>query len=877
MGIVDTYGNPITATKPPEGKLVTIPINEIVTGHPANELTPRALARLLSQAESGYIEEQMALAEDIEERDWHIASVLQTRKRAVAGLPWDVLPADESDRAKEIAEFVEKTLKGLQFVKARQDLMDAVFKGVAVLDIEWQNNGRYVVPAALGPIHSTLLDYSDGVLKIEAESTSVAEEPPPFKVIEHRYRAKAGTVMRGGLVRMLAWAYVLKHFSVRAWLIFAEVCGMPLRIGKYPEAASDDQKSVLKRAVRDIGLDFAAIVPEGMQIEFIEAVKNSGQAVFEPLARYIDAGITRLVLGQTLTTQGGEGGVGSLALGQVHALVAQDLLENDAGYLEETFQRQLVEPVVAFNFGADAPMPELHMKAEAPLDLKFEAEIDEKLVNMNLPLPVSYFYDRYGRPKPAEGEEILTPPSPAPGLFGGEEDKGLKPAGPGARAITGKVRRPKAKAVDLERSIVRAFRKTSAAVEERIKAVAKTAMESGSAERFFESIEEKRRPWEMISSSGERLFGLMARSEQKGREGVRGRRTRGAARVTGSFDLVPARAMDFHRLQAFWISDVTDDAVLQGARATIERALASGTPWGEVRGELGGILGGDFGPRLETIFRTNAFQAYNGGKFWEGQEARDALPYWQYFTVQDDRVRPTHAALHGKIYPKDDAVWQSIFPPNGFGCRCTVEEASSDDLRAEGLEVSRDLPEVPETGGYARADFGWDHNPAMWEQMFKQQMATQGFQGRKAEDYGLKAMKAWGKAERWDVSPNQRLERAERLLKPREGYGSIVDFEGVRRTVSMTKAAQLLSDERRGAQFPLAIEAMKAPDEVWGTMVREGDDVRPDLWLLRSFGSPRREERIAVNLARGEFASYSASGEEMNLKRAGTLLYKRAQ
>ena len=44
----------------------------------------------------------------------------------------------------------------------------------------------------------------------------------------------------------------------------------------------------------------------------------------------------------------------------------------------------------------------------------------------------------------------------------------------------------------------------------------------------------------------------------------------------------------------------------------------------------------------------------------------------QYSTVGDDRVRPEHAALYGLTLSIDSPVWNYIFPPNDWNCRCTV-------------------------------------------------------------------------------------------------------------------------------------------------------------------------------------------------------------
>lgn len=44
----------------------------------------------------------------------------------------------------------------------------------------------------------------------------------------------------------------------------------------------------------------------------------------------------------------------------------------------------------------------------------------------------------------------------------------------------------------------------------------------------------------------------------------------------------------------------------------------------------------------------------------------------QYRTAQDDKVREDHRLLHGTTLPPSDPFWDKYYPPNGWGCRCTV-------------------------------------------------------------------------------------------------------------------------------------------------------------------------------------------------------------
>lgn len=77
---------------------------------------------------------------------------------------------------------------------------------------------------------------------------------------------------------------------------------------------------------------------------------------------------------------------------------------------------------------------------------------------------------------------------------------------------------------------------------------------------------------------------------------------------------------------------------------------------------------------LDTAFNTAMQRAYSRGRYdqMKEPEVKAVLPVWQYWTVGDNRVRPEHRVLHGFAAHADDPVWNKIYPPNGFNCRCSV-------------------------------------------------------------------------------------------------------------------------------------------------------------------------------------------------------------
>jgi len=91
--------------------------------------------------------------------------------------------------------------------------------------------------------------------------------------------------------------------------------------------------------------------------------------------------------------------------------------------------------------------------------------------------------------------------------------------------------------------------------------------------------------------------------------------------------------------------------------------------------------------RLQTIYQTNMQSAYMAGRYADAVEAQDSHPYAMYIAVQDASTRPSHAALHGRVFRLDDPVWQHICPPNGYGCRCRFVTLTEAEVKRRGLVV----------------------------------------------------------------------------------------------------------------------------------------------------------------------------------------------
>lgn len=381
----------------------------------ADNLGPERLATILRAAAEGDNRDYLTLAEEMEERDGHYASVLSTRKLALAGLDIRVDAASDDPRDVQIADAVRELVEAPGFGELVFDLTDALGKGYSVAEIIWDRSGKVWMPQryAYRDPRFFCWDRETGQqLRLLDEADPVNGIPlPPHKFIVHRPRLRSGLPVRGGLARLVAVAYMCKAWAWKDWMAFADVFGLPMRVGTYGAGAREEDIARLMRAVANLGSDAAAVIHESTKISFEAAPNTTGAAdFFERLAMFWDKQVSKAVLGQTMTADDGA----SLSQARVHNEVRIDLLKADAKALKNTLNRDLVRAFVDLNFGPGR-YPSVVVPVPEPEDLKLLVESLEKLVPMGLEVEQSVIRDKLNLPDPAASRDVklLRAPGPA--------------------------------------------------------------------------------------------------------------------------------------------------------------------------------------------------------------------------------------------------------------------------------------------------------------------------------------------------------------------------------------------------------------------------------------------------------------------------------
>ncbi len=374
----------------------------------ASGLTPDRLASVLRNAIEGDHREYLVLAEEMEEREPHYASVLGTRKRAISGLPVSVESASDDAEHVKHADEVRELIRKPEFGILIDELLDGLGKGYSACEILWNRSTQWTPrDYPWRDPRFFMFDREGGrELRLIDEGNAFDGIPlEPYKFIVHIPKLKSGLPIRGGLARLAAVSYMCKSYTLADWMAFAEVFGMPLRVGRYGPGATKDDINTLINAVANIGSDAAAVLPASMRIEFEEGGSSTGgQDLFLKLAEWLDKQTSKAILGQTASTEGTPGKLGG---DDAQNEVRKDILCADAKQLEHTLNRDLVKPFIDLNFGPQENYPRIQFLIIEPEDLNALSTALEKLVPLGLGVQASWARDKFGIPDPEKDAELL--------------------------------------------------------------------------------------------------------------------------------------------------------------------------------------------------------------------------------------------------------------------------------------------------------------------------------------------------------------------------------------------------------------------------------------------------------------------------------------
>jgi len=330
--------------------------------------------------------------------DSQIRACSNSRKAGTKSLLWDIDKGKEnkSKYTKIIKDFYERDLD----IDSMNDaILNAPLFGFQPIEIIWGRIGEYILPIELKPKNPEWFMFGPkGELKLLTPGNFLTGEDlpqrkfltPTYNDINNNYYNPYGD----RLLSSCFWPATFKKSGYKWWVTFTEKYGMPYIIGKLP-AGQDQERQGMLDNLKAMAMDAVAVISDDASVEVTGITGSSNNAeLYRTLIESCDAAIAKTLLGQTLTTEGSDKGVGSQALGRVHSGIRDDIILSDKKLVENTHNK-LIRWIAEINFGIDTDLPKFEMFEEEDVDLDL-AQRDKILKDTGVKFTKSYIMRTYG-------------------------------------------------------------------------------------------------------------------------------------------------------------------------------------------------------------------------------------------------------------------------------------------------------------------------------------------------------------------------------------------------------------------------------------------------------------------------------------------------
>lgn len=358
-------------------------------------------------------------------RDGHAGSVLRKRRQAVIAREWTVEPASEAPADELAAQLVRAALRRFRFDRVCQGLLSAVLTGMAVAEVIWEaadlvledgSRRRWIVPADIKVKNARrfVFDRQEQLRLRTREAPMQGIELPARKFILSRFWAEENEDPYGrGLGHDLFWPVYFKRNGVALWNALIEKFGQPFVYAEYPSGTPEPDRDALLEAVQNIARNAGLVVPAGTLLKVLEAGRAGPGDLHEKMIAVMNAEISKVVLGETLTTEMGANG--ARAASETHDGVRSELADADADLLSGDLNETLLTWITEVNIPGAQPPTIWRRKPDEP-DLQARATLDETLFKIGFEPTDAYVAETYGpgyrriaRPAPAAPAPVPAP------------------------------------------------------------------------------------------------------------------------------------------------------------------------------------------------------------------------------------------------------------------------------------------------------------------------------------------------------------------------------------------------------------------------------------------------------------------------------------
>ena len=314
--------------------------------------------------------------------DAHLSSVIDKRKNAVLSSSVEFQRNGKPDDA------INEQILSPWFYRCVSDILDARFWGFSLL--QFYKNNEWIdydlVPRKhVEPIRRLILSRQTDIQGISWDEFS-----------DLLFVGRDADL--GLLAKAAPWV-IYKRNTTADWAQFSEVFGMPIQEYIYDTDDEDARERALQDA-NSIGSLATFIHGKDTELQLREAGNKTGSAdVYERLVERCNSEISKLILGNTLTTESSDNG--TQALGTVHKKVEESVAKADREYVLKVLNYDMTD--IFARMGINTSGGKFCFPEKKDVDPNTEMSVLTQLhTTFSLPVDDDYLYEKFGIEKPKD-------------------------------------------------------------------------------------------------------------------------------------------------------------------------------------------------------------------------------------------------------------------------------------------------------------------------------------------------------------------------------------------------------------------------------------------------------------------------------------------
>lgn len=621
--------------------------------------------------------------------DPQIFSAFQKRKRKINMMKYRI--EGEDDVA---VKFIIEAIDELDIDHLITGMLRAIPLGFSVSELIWeQKKNRWLVVDIRNRINSKFVFGTDSSLIYSSES---GEKTAPYgKFVLHRNDFNDdGNPYGTALNTSCYWHWRFKKHGWKVWGQFLEKFGTPPLVLQSNE--TDNEKVQDKANSLDCVSDGSNIVI-GVDEKLTALTVGAGKVDYNEYTEKADKQISKVYLGSSIVMD--ESSKGSYGTAVAHGSDLDDIAFSDSIALTKSIRKYLLEPLIKFNLGSETKVPYFVMYKDAELEEENETQTDatkgtdvgeeekeeskKQIIRDDFFLTDELTVEQFNAlPKYKQGIENLTINLAVSQQTILKKHLAFKdfPTDPGVAQLS---------LGTLYNNIADDLSDNIAYALFYIRLYAKVTTPSYK-QKFFLKLRE-------LFSSKNYEDGIIQPFEEA-RELFKSK----IILTNEEFRALVALA----KTEAFTVAGIQATSLLKSIQDSLTLAIKDGVSeynWAKETTKLLKKLGVSPYNKayIANVYRTNLFGAYNRASYEEWETVEKEFPAFMYDAIGDARTRPAHLALDGKVFLADDKIWESIYPANGYNCRCGVIPMSVKKLKKIKVSKGRDYKNY-------KSDEGWD-------------------------------------------------------------------------------------------------------------------------------------------------------------------------